>query len=180
MPQPQDVCKRSHYPAYRQSGKRPLSEIKWVVLHSTEGGTAESVARWFQNPAAGGSTHLVVDDDECQRCLPNSTVSWGAKGANYHGFHIEQCAYARWSTLEWLRHRPMLKRAAWKTAYHCKKFGIPPVFLKAADLKAGRKGVTVHSECVKAFGGDHTDPGKGWPRWMFMWWVRRYHGQINV
>jgi hypothetical protein len=174
-------CNRDFYPAFRSSGTRPLSAIKWVVLHSTEGGTARGVAAYFEGPFAdddGGSTHLVVDDVICYRCLPNGAVCWGAPGANYNGFHIEQCGFARWSTVIWKSHLNTLKRSAWKTAFHCRLFGIPPVFVKAAGLKAGKAGVTTHVECSKAFGGDHTDPGKGWPRLLFMALVRRYHKRI--
>lgn len=169
------VCKRDHYPAYHQDGSRSESVIKWVVLHSTEGGTADSIARYFQSPNAGGSTHLVVDDDECQRCLANTTIPRGAPGANTTGFHIEQCGYAHWTRGSWLFHKPTLERAAYKTALHCKKFGIPGIFRTADGLKAGRRGVTTHNECTRAFGGGtHWDPGTGWPRDLFMRWVRDY------
>lgn len=167
-------CRKDFYPAFHSSGTRRLTDIKWVVLHSTEGGTAESVARYFQSPSAGGSTHLVVDDKECQRCLANGAVSWGAKGANYAGFHIEQCGYAKWSAVVWKSHLATLKRAAYLAALHCDKFGIPARFVKAADLQAGRPGITTHVECSKAFGGSHWDPGPAWPRFLFMALVRRY------
>ena len=109
-------CRRDFYPAYRTSGRRPLAAVTWIVLHSTEGGTAASVARYFQSSSARGSAHLVVDNYECQRCLPNSAVPWAAPGANYAGFHIEQCGFAKWSTEEWRSHRATLERAAYKAA----------------------------------------------------------------
>lgn len=170
------VCHRDHYPAHHQDGHREESSIRWIVLHSTEGGTAESIARYFQSPTAGGSTHLVLDDKECQRCLANTTVPRGAPGANTHGFHIEQCAFAKWTRKEWLLHEKMLRRGAYKTALHCKKFGIPPIFRTAAGLKRNYQGVTTHAECSLAFSGGsgHWDPGKGWPRDLFMGWVRGY------
>jgi hypothetical protein len=173
------TCRRDYYPAYRTSGKRPLKSVKWVVLHSTEGGTAKSVAAYFKSSSAGGSTHLVVDDLECQRCLLNDDVCWGAKGANYAGFHIEQCGYARWSNVIWKRRLKTLRRAAFKTALHCKAFGIPVVFRTADDLKAGRPGITTHVECSRAFGGTHWDPGPGWPRSLFMFWVKRYAKEMS-
>lgn len=170
-----EPCKRDYYPAYHQDGTRSEDEIKWIVLHSTEGGTAESIARYFQSSTAGGSTHLVVDDVSCQRCLANTTIPRGAPGANRTGFHIEQCGYAKWTRKEWLSHEGTLRRAAYKTALHCKKFGIPATFRTAAGLKSGRSGVTTHAECSKAFTpGGHWDPGNGWPRDLFMRWVREY------
>jgi len=171
-------CLKTHYPAYHSSGGRPLSAIKWVVLHSTEGGTAESVARYFQSESAGGSAHLTVDDVSCYRSLPNSAVPWGAPGANYAGFHIEQCGFARWSAVVWKSHLATLKRAAYKTAFHCDKFSIPVRFVRAAGLKAGKAGITTHAECTKAFGGDHTDPGRFWPRRLFVFYVRKYAKEL--
>lgn len=169
------VCRRDYYPAFHQDGHRSEDVIKWIVLHSTEGGTAESIARYFASSSAGGSTHLVVDDDSCQRCLANTTIPRGAPGANTQGFHIEQCGYARWTKAEWLQHKGTLERAAYKTALHCKKFGIPATFRTALGLKRGYQGVTTHYECTQAFGGGtHWDPGSGWPRTMFMDMVRMY------
>lgn len=168
------VCRRD-YTAVHTSGVRPLSSVRYIVLHDEEAADARSAAAWFQNPASGGSAHLCVDDKTCYRTLPNDAVAWGAPGANEHGFHIEQAGFARWSTVIWRRHYKTLQRAAFKTAVHLHLFKLPPVFLTAADLKAGRKGVTTHAECTKAFGGDHTDPGPGWPRPLFMALVRSYY-----
>lgn len=166
-------CNR-RYKASKSSGYRPASAVRWIVLHDTEGGTAESIARYFSGGNAGGSTHLVVDDNDCYRCLTNDQVPWGAKGANFSGFHIEQCGYARWSFAVWKLHIKTLRRAAYKTALHCKKFGLPIRFVDAAGLKAGKKGITTHRQCSLAFGGSHWDPGPGWPKTLFMGMVRTY------
>jgi hypothetical protein len=172
------VCDTT-YTARRNSGRRPLSAIKWIVMHDTEGGTAEQIARYFASSAAQGSAHLVVDDTSCYRCLDNDQVPWAAPGANTAGFHIEQCGYARWTSIIWSsKHRATLERAAYKTALHCRRFGIPPYFVEAADLNMGKRGVTTHAECTKAFGGSHTDPGPGWPRWWFMRRVRAYYKNL--
>ena len=155
-------CSRE-YTAAHHSGRRP-KPVLWIVLHSTEGDTAESAARWFANRKSAGSAHLVVDDTECFRTLPNNMVPWAAPGANEQGFHIEQAGFAHWSRAQWLRHSRTLERAAWKTALHCLVFGVPPTFARASDLRQHRPGVTTHAECTAAFGGDHSDPGGGWPR----------------
>jgi hypothetical protein len=159
------------------SGRRPLSVIDLIVIHVTEGGTAQSVASYFTKQTSGGSTQLVVDDCACFRCLADTEIPWGAPGANYNGFHIEQCGWSRWLKAMWSgTHRKTLMRAAYKTAYHCRKYGISPRFLFAANLKAGmRNGITTHAECSKAFGGDHHDPGTGWPRVLFMAMVKGYY-----
>jgi hypothetical protein len=176
-----DVSARcdTRYTAKHNSGKRPLSAVKLIVMHDTEGGTAESIARYFASPNSGGSAHLVVDDTACYRCLGNDVIPWAAPGANTQGFHIEQCGYAKWTTLWMSKHRATLERAAYKAALHCRLFGIPPYFIGASELKAGRPGVTTHAECTKAFGGDHTDPGFGWPRYWFMRRVRYHHRRLG-
>ena len=178
-------CDKSYSPAFHSSGPRSINDITLIVLHDTEGGTAESVAKYFQTKNAGGSAHLVVDNTSCYRCLPNAVIPWGAPGANQQGFHIEQCGYASWSTRQWLRNIGTLRRAAYKTAQHCKAFHIPTRFLDAAALEAGRRGITTHAEVSKwqtaiHAPGDHshTDPGSGWPRRVFMGLVRTYRARM--
>lgn len=166
------------YKAVHNSGKRSVTDIKWIVMHDEEAPSAKAAAAYFTDPQSGGSAHICVDDNECYRCVPNDVVSWGAPGANTHGFHIEQAGFARWSAVVWKKHHKTLQRAAYKAAFHCHKFDIPVVFVKAKGLKAGQKGITTHAECTKAFGGSHTDPGPLWPRAYFMALVRKYHKEI--
>jgi len=181
------VCDRSYH-ASRSSGVRDTRIIKWVVLHSEEASTARSAATWFaiteppppKGNGPAGSAHLCVDDTICYRTLRNEEIPWAAPGANVYGFHIEQAGFARWAAGTWLLHRDTLRRAAYKTAVHLIAFDLPPVFLRADALKAGKKGVTTHAECTKAFGGDHTDPGLFWPRRYFMRLVNAYYGDLLV
>lgn len=179
MPDPINAPCRRDYNAVHTSGTRDVKSIKWIVLHDEEAKSAVSAASWFANPASGGSAHLCVDDQCCQRALPNTAIAWGAPGANDNGFHIEQAGFAKWSAVVWKSHLGTLKRAAYKTAFHCNQFGIPVRFVRAPGLKVGLKGITTHAECTKAFGGDHTDPGPLWPRPLFMALVRRYHAQLQ-
>jgi hypothetical protein len=166
------------YRAAHDSGSRAVSKIKWIVLHSTEGSTAKGAAEWFQNPASGGSAHLVVDDTICYRTLPNSVIPWGAPGANTFGFHIEQAGFAHWGTAEWMTHPKTIERAAYKAAIHCKLFGIPVKFIDHSGLIHGFSGITTHAECTKAFGGDHTDPGMGYPMAYFLKKATAYRAAI--
>lgn len=174
------ACDRT-FTATRHSGTRPVPAVKLIVLHDAEALSARGVAQFFASSAATGSTHLTVDDASCYRTLRNEQVPWAAPGANEHGFHIEQCGFARWNGATWLRHQGTLRRAAYKTALHAKLFRIPLTFLTADELRAFGKaparhpgGITTHAECSQAFGGDHTDPGAGWPRRTFMGLVRFY------
>lgn len=172
-------CDRRFFPARHTGGTRPLKKVIWIVLHDEEATSAAAAAAWFRNPDSGGSAHLAVDDKECLRCLPNEAIAWGAPGANEQGFHIEQAGFARWSAVIWRKHLNTLKRAAYKAALHCKLFGIPVRFVYAADLEAGKAGITTHAECTKAFGGTHTDPGRFYPLPLFMWLCRHYRKQLG-
>lgn len=173
-------CDTRFTAAYHGGIRAPADTVKWIVLHDEEASSAESAARYFTTKAAKGSAHLCVDDSECFRCLPNKVIAYGAPGANERGFHIEQAGFGKWSLTTWLLHRQTLRRAAYKTAYHCALFNIPPSFVFASGLALGKPGVTTHAECSKAFGGDHTDPGLFWPRRTFMGYVREYYAQLNV
>jgi hypothetical protein len=188
----QATCDRRFLPAYHHSGHRELSVIKWIVLHDEEAPTAENAARYFQNHASGGSAHLCVDDQTCFRCLPNEMIPWGAKSAdkiqaNLHGFHIEQGGYAKWTGTVWrAKHMRTLNRAAYKTALHLHKFKLPVEFVVARDLPR-KWGVTTHAEITKAskrldpahaWKYDHTDPGFGWPRRLFMARVKAYFAEL--
>jgi hypothetical protein len=167
--QPIAAACNTSYHARHYSGLRPLSEIHYIVMHCTQGSTAAAAASWFANPASAGSAHLVIDDNVCYRTLPNEAIPWGAPGANYRGFHIEQAGYVNWTAYIWgTTHHKELERAAYKAAVHCKLFSIPVRFLDATALKAGQRGITTHMQCTKAFGGDHTDPGPFWPTNYFL------------
>lgn len=165
-------CSKAHFPAHGQSGQRTTGSIELVVLHDTEtpADSAGGVAAAFQSPRAEGSAHLVVDDVSCYRCLPDDVIPWAAIGANENGLHIEQCGYASWTAAEWERHLPMLHRAAYKAAVWGKKYRIPMRHVTAADLHAGRSGITTHhavnrwQTSIRAPGDhSHTDPGTHYP-----------------
>lgn len=165
--------------ARHDSGPRSKSQLKWIVLHSTEGGTAESVARFFATTAEA-STQLVVDDKECYRMVPDLVIPWGAPGANTAGLHIEQCGWARWTKAEWLAHEHTLQRSAAKAARWAHMYGIPLRWVGPIGLKLGRKGVTTHNDASKAFTpGGHHDPGPGFPRDQWMRWARGYLSDLQ-
>lgn len=173
------ACSRK-YTAAHDSGTRPASAIKWIVLHSTEGPTAEGAASWFANPASEGSAHLVVDDDACFRTLANDAIPWAAPGADTNGFHIEQAGFAAWTRSEWRIHDTTLRRAAFKAALHAKLFDIPLRWVGPVGLRLGRKGVTTHRDISYAWpiqarvAGFHTDPGANYPKDVFMGYAQTY------
>lgn len=183
------ACNLDYFPAYHTSGLRKKSDVWWIVIHDEEAPNAKGAAAYFRSPNSGGSAHLCIDDADCYRCLPNTAIPWGAAsafGANTHGFHIEQAGYASWSRIEWEQHLKQLERVAFKTAYHCKVFKIPPRFVTAAELPA-KHGITTHAEVSAASRRldpgnasrySHTDPGPNWPRQHFMKLVKDYYAKL--
>lgn len=155
-------------------GARSPSEIAWIVWHDTEGRdfpkqpSAKALARWgaYWVPASNKvSWHLTVDDDIAVVCLPDDVISYTAYSrANRHGLHIELCGHARWSKLQWYIHQATLKRAAWRAARWCKRYGIPPRFLSDDEYRRGEKGMITHAQVTRVDRvGSHTDPGKHFP-----------------
>lgn len=163
------------YRAAHDSGPRKAADIKWVVIHSTEGHTAENAAAYFASEEAKGSANLVVDDDICFRTVPDLRVPWAAPPLNHDGFHIELAGFAHWTQDEWLRHSWTIRRAAYKTAHRCHVYNIPVRKVGWLGLKLGRAGITDHASVSKAFHvSDHTDPGPNFPWPYFIDLVKAY------
>lgn len=162
--------------AANDSGPRRPGDLGLVVIHSTEGGTARSVAGYFSRPTTRASTQLVIDDRECFRCVPDLVIPWGAPGANRRGLHIEHCGFARWSRDEWLEHRATIERSAIKAARWCWLYGIPARWLTLNGLRSGEQGFCTHAQCSVAFppNSGHFDPGGGFPKPLYMQLVRKH------
>ena len=145
-------------------------QIDLIVVHTMEmdekGETAENCAHWFQNPVAKVSAHYCVDNNSIVQCVRDQDVAWAAPGANSDGIHIEHAGRAAQTGRDWSDPYSvaMLQRSAALAAELCKKHKIPASWLVAADLKAGRRGITTHKAVTDAFKrGTHWDPGAGFP-----------------
>jgi len=167
--------------AAHDSGPRRAGDIRIIVLHSTEGGSARSVAEFFHTTAQA-STHLVVDDIECYRCVPDLYVPWGAPGANRRGLHVEHCGYAAWTRDEWLGHYATIERSAAKCAKWAYHYRIPRRFLTVEQLAGGSRGFCTHADASAAFppNDGHHDPGPNFPKDAFMRLVRQFYRQLNT
>lgn len=148
--------------------------IDLVVLHSTEGsevgGAARGVALWFAGktkyPAPQSSAHYVTDNAVIVQCVREGDVAWHAPGANHNGIGIEQVGFAKQSPADW--NDPYsaaeLGLSAGLCAGICARHKIPVVFVNAAGLLRGERGITTHAEVTKAFrASTHTDPGVHFP-----------------
>jgi len=171
------TCSRQ-YPAFNHGGARDMANVSLIVLHSTEGPSALSTARWFATPlpvSEGGpySAHVVVGDDGCYRCVDDGDVAWAASIVNPFSLNLEQAGYAAWTRDEWLSHDATLRAAGGQVGGWSREFDIPLRFLRAADLLAlqasgwdkAHGGVTTHHEISRAWpaSSTHVDPGDGYP-----------------
>ena len=145
-------------------------QIDLIVIHTMEmdekGDTAENCAQWFRNPAASVSAHYCVDADSIVQCVRDQDVGWHAPGANHDGIGIEHAGRAKQTGREWgdPYSVAMLERSAALVAELCRTYKIPVTWLYAADLKAGKRGITTHKAVSDAFKrGSHWDPGTGFP-----------------
>lgn len=150
-----------------------------IMLHSTvsscASGSARATAHYFEHIERKASAHYVVDPTETIQCVKDHTVAYHC-GWNQNSIGVEMCEYPskvnglRWATKP---HRMMRRRAVNLVARLCLAYDIPPVFLTAADLKAGKAGITTHNVVRRAFPQftTHWDPGI-WYRKRFMREVR--------
>ncbi len=155
-------------------------KIDLVVIHTMEmdekGDTAESCARWFQNPTAQVSAHYCVDNNSIVQCVRDQDVGWHAPGANHDGIGIEHAGRAAQTGRDWsdAYSTAMLERSAGLVAGLCRAYSIPVTWLSAPELLAGKRGITTHAAVSDAFKrGTHWDPGKGFP-------VERYLGLVRA
>lgn len=87
--------------------KRPLSSIKFIVIHDTandkRGADAMAHYRYLQHTTRAGSAHYYVDDKEIIQTIDDDTIAWsvGDKWArknrtrddvtNYNSVNVELC-----------------------------------------------------------------------------------------
>lgn len=169
-----------------------------VVIHSAvmpcEPGRARQLAAWNREGTTGGSWHYATDPATTLQCSWDRFVCHHAP-PNGHSLGIEMADHParrptgrtrrqlwelrrvwRWAGRN---HRRMLNRTARLTAELCVFYDLPPRWIGARKLRAGRRGVTGHAQVSRAWGeSTHWDPG-WWPRRRFMRKVRRHHRRLT-
>jgi hypothetical protein len=173
------------YPATINMGGVRDGATDWVVLHNTvsDDWAAEAIARYFFTNSSAGSTQEIVDSNRTEKSIPDDRVCQGAAGddANGRGVHIEYCSMPLWKRAFWFRrHNRMILRGAFRVARYCKKYNIPPRYLTAQEVRAGKRGITTHRTITEAFNvqGGHTDDGP--PRGRTEKYVREYLAKMKA
>ena len=159
--------------------------IFYIVIHTMEApespSTAENIAQgWFAKTVARSSAHWCFDNNSRIRCAYDKDVAWAAPGANGVGLQYELAGYAAQGETQWSDSfsNALLDNVAQQAAADAKKYGIPPVHLTVAQIKAGQKGFIGHIDATNAFrnGVGHTDPGRSFPWDRFLALVKKYMG----
>ncbi len=162
--------------------------IDVIVIHTMESpekpDTAESVAAWFAGSTAPqASAHYCIDADSIVECVRDTDVAWHAPGANHNGLGLEHAGRAAQTGGDWsdAYSTKLLDVSARLVAQKCAKYDIPAVWLTAAQLRAGKRGITGHAQVSEAFKRtDHTDPGHSFPVQAYLARVREHLGDKFV
>lgn len=162
--------------------------IDVLVIHTMESpekpDTAESVAQWFAGATAPqASAHYCIDENSIVQCVHDDDVAWHAPGANHNGLGFEHAGRAAQTTKDWndAYSQAMLERSAKLVAQKCVEHHIPAVWLRPADLRAGKRGITGHADVSDAFHrSDHHDPGTSFPIEAYLARVKAHMGDSWV
>lgn len=155
-------------PNYYRGRLKPLRLVVWHDMETDEYGTAaEDVARnWFAKTTARVSAHICVDNNSIVECVKPGDTAWAAPNANADGYQIELAGRANQTREQWLDafSASMLKLAAQWVRTNPALRHIPPRWLTDAQLADGvTAGHVTHAQCSRVLGGNHYDPGKGFP-----------------
>jgi len=141
------------------------TDIKLVVIHSTEGSSAESGAITLSS-RDDVSAHLCVGEGVTYRIVPEHLGACTVREPNAWTLNIEQTGFAYWSRRAWLKRIDTIKRAAFWTAWWGIKYKLPGKYRSTKDLNAGKvHGWTTHGALAASrwSTSTHSDPGPNYP-----------------
>ena len=165
--------------------------VQYVVIHYTAGSeratSAEDGAAYDARRTDGTSCHYFHDQNSTVQCvLTRDRANSALYRGNRLGIQHELCGTAQ-TRAQWLdaASDATLWRAARQTARDCRKYGLPVRRLSVAEVRAAwyapaaarPRGICGHVDVTYAYpedGGDHTDPGAGFPWDVFLERVAGY------
>lgn len=164
--------------------------VRLSVVHYTAGAESRASAEhgnaYDAVRADGTSCHVFHDpDSSVQEVLRKDRANSALHKGNRLGIQHELCGTAQ-TREQWLDEASdaILWRAARAVAKDCIDYGLDPRRLSVAETRAawysypnGPRGIVGHVDITRAFpedGGDHTDPGTGFPWDIFIERVRSY------
>lgn len=152
------------------------NRIDWIILHTMEApetpGRALQVADWFAGASAPqASAHYEVDQGQVVQSVLEKDIAWQVQSkndiGNAFGIGIEHAGYAAWTPSEWssANAEAMLKLSASLTAAIAQRWNIPIIWVDAAGLQRGQRGITSHQQISNGLNGGvgHQDPGVNFP-----------------
>lgn len=151
------------------SGPRDPRQCRLGVFHTTENSDTarpEDIARWQQDRNNGSSYNILVGTTgRSVRSNDDDYIPWAAgTTGNRIGIHASAVGRAARQRADWLKFPGQLETLSRWAADLNARYGIPLVWLSAAEVRAGARGFCGHAEISAAFGEvDHTDPGRGFP-----------------
>lgn len=161
--------------------------IRVIVIHTGETQesktAAEGMCSWAANPAAGGSFHIAVDTDSASRSVDDEDTAWGAPGVNADGLHLELAGRAGQASGDWFDTSSLkiMANGAQVVAALALRHSIPLRWLTDAELADGvSRGLCTHAQASRVFGGDHWDPGPGFPHDHFIELCRAAAGGQDI
>lgn len=160
-------------------GTRPTSQIRGIGIHTTEGydqkgiKDLEGLGDYFNRVEA--SSNVAVDGEGYSaRYVPDNMKAWTQAAYNGQLLSIEQIGFSKWSRWFWINRRnKQLQKTAKYIAYWSDKYGIPIRKGKASGGVITKSGVLRHSD-LGAAGGNHGDPGPGYPLHTVLQLARKY------
>ena len=136
-----------------------------VVVHTAEGArTYPDLGSFFSNPASEVSSQTGIDDtpNAIGEYVRRDRAAWTQAQYNSDSISMEICGFAAWSREEWLGHPGMIEATRQWIAEECAANGIPLLRIGASAAQGGGSGVCGHVD-LGAGGGNHWDPGPGFP-----------------
>jgi len=160
----------------RPSRPRTVSLIIQHVMENRQtSNTAEAVGAWFSSSdSRDASSHCGCDRDSVVQYVMPNDIAWGAPGANWCGYHVENAGYSAQTASDWATpdNGMMLQLNAEHVAKACEYFGIPKVRLtldevamcvRDALIVQGKKGGQPSSHPGGICG--HFDVTRVWQDW---------------